>query len=172
MRVPNTDTQLYVQIVFAVKGRKNLIDESWEAELHKYITAIVQNKGQELMAINGMPDHIHIFVSLNGSGNISDIVREIKKSSHTFINENKFCPQKFQWQSGYGAFSYSQSAVPNVVRYILNQKEHHKKKTFKKEYIEFLEAFEIEYKDEYLFEWYDNKVSMTSDVAKEAVIEE
>lgn len=151
----DTYTQLYIQLVFAVKGRASLIKEEWEDELYKYITGIVQNRRHKMLAINGMPDHIHIFVGLNPADSISDLVREIKKSSNSFINEQKFTKVSFQWQSGFGAFSYSRSALDNVVNYIKNQKEHHRKKTFREEYLEFLKRYAIEYKEEYLFEWLD-----------------
>ncbi len=148
-----TFSQIYIQVVFAVKGRNNLIHNSWEEELYKYITGIVQNNEQKMLAIYGMPDHIHLLIGMKPSCCLSDLVREIKKSSNTFIKEKKFVKSKFEWQSGFGAFSYSYSALDNVIKYILNQKEHHKKKTFKEEYIEFLQKFSVEYKDEYLFEW-------------------
>jgi putative transposase len=122
-----TFSQIYIQIVFAVEHRDSLISPEWEEELYKYITGIVQNKGQKILAINGMPDHI--------------------------IKEKKFSKFKFNWQEGYGAFSYSHSAIDNVVKYVMNQKEHHKKQSFREEYLEFLNKFQIEYKDEYLFQW-------------------
>ncbi len=150
-----TFSQIYIQVVFAVKGRDSLIHTSWEEELYKYITGIVQNKEQKMLAINGIPDHIHFFIGMKPSCCLSDLVREIKKSSNDFIKEKKFSKFKFQWQEGYGAFSYSHSNLDNVIMYIMNQKEHHKKKTFKDEYMEFLRKFEIEFKDEYLFEWID-----------------
>lgn len=149
----STYSQIYIQVVFAVKGRESLISTSWEDELYKYTTGIITNKGQKLLAINGMPDHIHILISMKPSCCLSDLVREIKKSTNEFIKEKKFTRLNFQWQEGYGAFSYSHSALDNVIAYIGNQKEHHKKKSFKEEYIEFLNKFKIEYKDEYLFEW-------------------
>ncbi len=149
----STFSQLYIQIVFAVKGRQSLIQQNWEEELFKYITGIVQNKGQKMLAINGMPDHIHFLIGMKPSCCLSDLVREIKKASNVFINEKKFCQFKFEWQEGYGAFSYSHSALDNVIGYIANQKEHHRKKTFKEEYVDFLKKFEVEYKEEYLFEW-------------------
>jgi REP element-mobilizing transposase RayT len=148
----STYSQIYIHIVFAVKGRKSFIQQSWEEELYKYITGIVQNKGQKMLAINGMSDHIHILIGMKPSCNLSDLVREIKKSSNGFINEKKFCQFKFEWQEGYGAFSYSHSALDNVISYIANQKEHHRKKSFQEEYIDFLKKFEVEYKEEYLFE--------------------
>lgn len=149
----STYSQIYIQVVFAVKGRDSLISKTWEDELYKYITGIITNKGQKLLAINGMPDHIHILIGMKPSCCLSDLVREIKKATNEFIKEKKFTRLNFQWQEGYGAFSYSHSALDNVIAYIGNQKEHHKKKSFKEEYIEFLNKFKIEYKDEYLFEW-------------------
>jgi REP element-mobilizing transposase RayT len=148
-----TFSKIYIQLVFAVKGRNSLISNLWEEELYKYITGIVRNKEQKMLAINGMPDHIHLFIGMKPSCCLSDLVREIKKSSNNFINEKKFTDFKFQWQEGYGAFSYSHSNLDNVIKYVMNQKEHHKVLSFKEEYIEFLQKFEIEFKDEYLFEW-------------------
>ncbi len=149
----STYSQIYIQVVFAVKGRISLISNSWETELYKYITGIITNKGQKILAINGMPDHIHILIGMKPNCCLSDLVREIKKSTNEFIKGKKFTRLNFQWQEGYGAFSYSHSALDNVIAYIGNQKEHHKKKSFKEEYIEFLNKFKIEYKKEHLFEW-------------------
>lgn len=151
--MPNTYTQIYIQIVFAVKGRNSLIHHSWEEQLYKYITGIVQNKEQKMLAINGLPDHIHFLIGMKPDCTLSDLVREIKKSSNAFIKENKFTKLRFQWQEGFGAFSYSHSQLDDVVGYIMNQKQHHKKKTFKEEYLELLTKFNIEFKNEYLFEW-------------------
>ncbi|GAB1415795.1 IS200/IS605 family transposase [Paludibacter sp.] len=148
-----TFSQIYIQIVFAVDHRNSLISSEWEVELYKYITGIVQNKGQKMLAINGMPDHIHIFIGMKPSCCLSDLVREIKKSSNEFIRENKFLKYKFNWQEGYGAFSYSHSAIDNVIKYVMSQKEHHKKRTFRNEYLDFLQKFQIEFKEEYLFKW-------------------
>jgi REP element-mobilizing transposase RayT len=149
----NTYTQIYVHIVFSVKGRNSLIHQSWEEKLYQYITGIIRNKGQKLLAINGMPDHIHILIGMKPDCNLSELVREIKKSSNDFIKENYLTPFNFQWQSGFGAFSYSQSQLDNVIAYIANQKEHHQTKTFKAEYLELLKKFNIDFKNEYLFEW-------------------
>lgn len=149
----NTYTQIYIQIVFAVKGRQNLISKENREELHKFITGIVSNRGQKLFAVFAMPDHVHILVSMSPNVSISDLVRDIKAGSSKFINDSQWINGKFNWQEGYGAFSYSKSSVDKVVKYILNQEEHHKKKTFKEEYLGFLEKFEIEYDSEYLFEW-------------------
>jgi REP element-mobilizing transposase RayT len=137
----------------AVKGRESLIQHSWEEDLYKYISGIVKHKGQKMIAINGMPDHIHFLIGMRPSCCLSDLIREIKKSSNEYINENKLSHFKFQWQEGFGAFSYSQSSLDNVIAYIHNQKEHHKKKSFKSEYKEILESFQLDYKDEFLFEW-------------------
>lgn len=149
----STFSQIYIQIVFAVKGRQSLILSKWEEDLYKYITGIVQNKEQKLLAINGMPDHIHILIGMRPSCTLSDLVREVKKSSNEFVNDNGFCRQKFEWQEGYGAFSYSHSSLDNVIGYINNQKEHHRVKTFKEEYHLLLTKFEIEFDEKYLFEW-------------------
>lgn len=151
--MPGTFSQIYIQVVFAVKGRESLIHHSWEEELYKYISGIVKNKEQKMLAINGMPDHIHFLIGMKPSCCLSDLVREIKKSSNDFINQKKFSRYKFQWQEGYGAFSYSHSALDNVIAYINNQKKHHRKQTFREEYKDFLAKFQIEYKNEYLFEW-------------------
>ncbi len=148
-----TFSQIYIQVVFAVKGRNNFISPGWENELYKYTTGIVQNKGQKMLAINGMPDHIHFLIGMKPSCCLSDLVREIKKSSNSFIRDKKFVSDKFEWQVGYGAFSYSHSALDSVINYIQNQKVHHRKKAFKEEYIDFLRKFKIEFKSEYLFEW-------------------
>lgn len=148
-----TFSQIYIQIVFAVKGRESLISDSWEEELFKYITGIISNKGQKLLAINGMPDHIHFLIGMKPSCCLSDLVREIKKSSNEWINKKEFSKFKFQWQEGYGAFSYSHSSLDNVIVYIQNQKERHRRKSFREEYKEFLSHFQIDHKDEYLFKW-------------------
>lgn len=146
-------SQIYIQIVFAVKGRENLIHHTWEEKLYKYITGIVRNKSQKMLAINGMPDHIHFLIGMKPTCCLSDLVREIKKSSNEFIREKKYCKSRFNWQEGYGAFSYNHSSLNNVIAYITNQKKHHKKVTFKQEYIDFLIKFNIDYQPEYLFEW-------------------
>ena len=152
----NTYTQIYIQIVFAVKGRQNLIAKENREELHKFITGIVTNRGQKLFAVFAMPDHVHILVSIGPTILISDLVRDIKAGSSKFINDKKWINGKFNWQEGYGAFSYSKSSVDSVVKYILNQEEHHKNKKFKEEYLGLLEKFEIEYDQKYLFEWIED----------------
>jgi len=150
-----TYTQIYIQVIFAVKGRQNQIISDWENDLYKYITGIVQNKGQKMLAINGMPDHIHLLIGMKPTCCLSDLVREMKKSTNAWVKEQNFVRGKFQWQEGYGAFSYSRSALDNVIAYIANQKKHHRKKSFREEYTDFLQKFEIEYQNEYLFEWYE-----------------
>lgn len=147
----NTYTQLYIHIVFAVKFRKSVIDISWEERLHKYIIAIVQNNEHKMLALNSASDHIHLFIGLNPKESISELLRKIKGDSSEWINKEKLTEHKFQWQEGYGAFSHSKSQIDNVVKYILNQKEHHKKKTFREEYVKILEDFNIDYNEKYIF---------------------
>ncbi len=153
--MPGTFTQLYLQIVFAVSGRQSLVQAAWEDQLYRYITGVVQNKEQKMLAINGMPDHLHFLIGMKPSCCLSDLIREVKKSSNEFINQNKFTPGKFNWQEGYGAFSYSHSALGTVISYINSQKKHHQKKTFREEYLEFLTKLDIPYQQQYLFEWTD-----------------
>ena len=148
-----TFSQIYIQIVFAVKGRQNLIDRSFKEDLNKYITGIIKGKNQKPIILNGMSDHIHAFVGLRPSLSISDLARDIKNNSSNYINENGFTNKKFSWQEGFGAFSYSHSHIQNVYNYILNQEEHHRKRSFKEEYIELLKNFEIDHDEKYLFEW-------------------
>jgi len=150
-----TYSQIYIHVVFAVKGRENLISPRWEEELYKYIAGVIRNKNQKPIIIGGMPDHIHAFIGFKPSMSISDLVRDIKNNSSRFINDNGYIRGKFCWQEGYGVFSYSHSHVENVYNYILNQKEHHSGKTFRKEYLEYLKEFEVEYDDKFLFEWYE-----------------
>lgn len=153
--MPGTFSQIYIQIVFAVKGRENLIADNWKTELHKYIAGIIRGKGQKPIIVNGMPDHIHALVGLKPAMALSDLVRDIKNNATNFVNEHRFVKGKFAWQESYGAFSYSHSHIGRVYDYILNQEKHHQMKTFKQEYIEFLKIFELEYDEKYLFDWYD-----------------
>jgi REP element-mobilizing transposase RayT len=139
--------------VFAVNGRENLISKIHREELHKYITGIVQNRGQKMLSIFCMPDHVHLLVEIKPSITISDLVRDIKAGSSNFINQQYYVNGKFNWQEGFGAFSYSKSQIDTVIKYILSQEEHHKKTTFREEYFDFLEKFEIDYDEKYLFEW-------------------
>lgn len=151
--MPNTYSQIYIQIIFAVKGRENLISKNNREELHKYITGIVQKREQKMLSIFSMPDHTHLLIGLKPSIAISDLVRDIKAGSSNFINEKKWIQGKFNWQEGFGAFSYSRSQIDDVIKYILNQEEHHKKKTFREEYLDFLVKFDVQYDNKYLFEW-------------------
>ena len=151
--MPNTYSQIYIQIVFAVKGRENLISKIHREELHKYITGIVQNRGQKMLSIFCMPDHVHLLVGIKPSMTISDLVRDLKAGSSNFINQQHWVKGKFNWQEGFGAFSYSKSQIDNVIKYILSQEEHHKKTTFREEYFDFLKKFEIDYDEKYVFEW-------------------
>ncbi len=149
--MPNTYTQLYIHYVFAAKYRAAILHESWDERLRLYITAIAQNHGHKMLAINNMPDHLHLFVGANPTESMSDFMRIIKSESSEWINKEKFTRNKFHWQDGYGAFSYSRSQIDKVVKYILNQQEHHKKITFLDEYRKLLRAFNVEYDERYIF---------------------
>ena len=149
----NTYSQVYLQFIFAVKGRQNLISKRHNNELQKYITGVVQNRKQKMLAINNVPDHLHMLVGFGTTMSISDFMEEVKSIASKFINEKGWIKGKFEWQRGYGVFSYSCSQINNVIKYIINQQEHHKRKTFKEEYLEFLKKFEIEYNEKYLFDW-------------------
>jgi putative transposase len=148
-----TYSQIYVQIVFAVKGRQNLLAKEWRDDVFKYMSGIIKNKGQKPIIVNGVADHVHAFIGLKPSIALSDLVRDVKNNSTNFINDNKWITGKFSWQEGYGAFSYAHSQIENVYNYILNQEQHHAKQTFQEEYMDFLREFEIEHYVKYLFEW-------------------
>ena len=150
-----TFSQIYIHLVFAVQNRESMIQPSWEEELYKYTTGIVQNKKQKMLAINGMPDHVHIFIGMRPHQSISALIQNVKTESSKWIKAQNLSSYPFAWQEGYGAFSYSHSALDNVIGYINNQKMHHKRQTFRDEYLEFLRKFQIDFKDEYLFEWID-----------------
>jgi putative transposase len=147
----NTYTQLHIQLVFAVKYRAALIQKVWNGRLHQYITGIVQNNEHKMLQINSMPDHIHIFIGMRPHQAISSLVQNVKAESSKWIRDNEFCKSVFAWQNGFGAFSYSNSHVDRVVRYIQNQEAHHKKETFLDEYKRLLKAFEIDYNEQYIF---------------------
>ena len=149
----NTFSQIYLQFVFAVKGRQSLIAKENKEELHKYITGLVQNRKAKMLAVHCMPDHMHLFVGFKPSVLISDFVKEIKVETNEFINEKKWVNGRFNWQEGHGVFSYSHSHIERVVNYVLNQETHHQKKTFRQEYHELLEKFEIPYEERYLFDF-------------------
>lgn len=147
----NTYTQIHIHVVFCVQNRLCLIKDGWEERLYKYITGIVKNNNHVLLAINGMPDHVHILIGMRPTQSLSDLMQDVKGSSSKWINENRFTRAKFSWQSGFGAFSHSKSQVPTVINYINNQKEHHRKKTFIEEYAELLRDFEIDHDKRYIF---------------------
>ena len=152
---PGAYTQLYVHLVFAVKYRERLLTEEMRVELFKYISGIISNRNHKVIIINGMTDHIHILIGLNPNDKISDLIACIKRESSSFINEKKLFRGKFHWQDGYGAFSYSRSQLDVVYNYIANQEVHHKKRTFREEYVELLTKFEIKYDVKYLFDFFD-----------------
>jgi len=147
----NTFTQIHLQCVFAVKYRDAVIGKSWEERLHKYIIAILNNNGHKLLAINSMPDHLHLFFGMRPHQSLSDLMRLVKGDSSEWINSQKLVKGKFRWQEGYGAFSYSKSHTDAVIKYILNQEEHHRKRSFLEEYTEMLKKFEVEYDEKYIF---------------------
>ena len=147
----NTYTQIHIQAVFAVQNRESIISNSWKDELYKYITGIIQTNGHKLLAINGMPDHVHILLGIRPTQSLSDLMQDVKGHSSLWVNKNELVKGKFSWQEGYGAFSYSKSQVSRVINYIENQEKHHAKKTFKQEYEEFLDAFEVDYDKRFVF---------------------
>jgi putative transposase len=151
----NTFSQIYLQFVFAVKYRQALIKKENKEELHKYITGLVQRRKSKMLAVNCMPDHTHLFVGFKPTTPIADFIKEIKVESNEFINNKKWTNQKFNWQEGYGVFSYSRSHIDPVVKYVLNQEKHHQKKTFRQEYQLFLDKFEIPFDERYLFDFFD-----------------
>lgn len=150
-----TFSQMFIQLVFAVKGRQNFLQPSWRTEVFKYMSGIIKQKDQKPIIVNGVTDHVHLFIGLRPAMAVSDLARDVKNNSCNFINNNQFLHNKFNWQEGFGAFSYSHSQINNVYQYILNQEAHHKKQTFKEEYKTFLALFEVPYVEKYLFEWYD-----------------
>jgi REP element-mobilizing transposase RayT len=154
---PGTFSKIYLHIIFGVKWRKCLIKPDWESEIFKYISAFLKNNDLQLIQINGMPDHIHILIRIRPSTNISDLIREVKKSSNKFINSRFMLESKFEWQGGYGVFSVSESSLDIVRRYIQNQKTHHKDRKFKEEYKLLLDKHKVDYKEEFLFDFLDEE---------------
>lgn len=152
---PGTFTQIYIQLIFSPLYREALLHPHIRPEVFSYMSGIITNLGHKSIIVNGMADHVHLFIGLNPKLSISETVKEIKRASSLFINQQKFFPGKFQWQSGYGGFSYSQSQIERVYQYILNQQEHHKKKSFKEEYMGFLKKYDIEFENQYLFEFFN-----------------
>ena len=149
--MPNTYTQIHIHLVFAVKFRQAQIQSDWRDRLYKYITGIIQNNGHKLLIINGMPDHIHILIGFRTTKTLADLVLYIKQMSSLWANENRLTNQKFAWQEGFGAFSYGHSQLSTIIKYIENQEEHHKKRSFIEEYKAFLKLFEIDFNEKYLF---------------------
>lgn len=147
----NTYTQIYIHVVFAVEGRQYLIPAKHNDELQKYVTGIVSGQKQKLIAVNNMPDHVHMLIGLRPDCSLSDLVRDVKAGSSKFINEQRWMVGRFSWQEGFGAFSYSRSQLGAVIRYIENQQRHHATKSFREEYLELLEKFEIAYDPKYVF---------------------
>lgn len=147
----NTYTQLHVQLVFAVKYREAMIQKEWKDRLHQYVTGIIQNNDHKMLQINSVLDHIHIFIGMRPHQAISALVQNVKTETSKWIKENKFCDSAFAWQEGFGAFSYSKSHVPDVIRYIQNQEAHHKKETFLNEFRKMLKTFEVDFDEQYIF---------------------
>jgi len=147
----NTYTQIHIQVVFAVQNRQSLIRDEWKDELFKYITSIIQNNEHKLLQINGMPDHVHILFGLRPVQALSDLMKQVKQDSSKWINQNRLAREKFFWQEGYGAFSYSKSQLPKVIKYIQTQEKHHRKQTFREEYLALLEAHGVDYDERYIF---------------------
>lgn len=151
----NTYKQAYFHLIFSPKNRDALIQKSWKNDLEKYITGIIQNHRHKLLAIGTMPDHMHIFIGYNLNHLIPDLVEEIKTSCNKWIKQNKLSKFQFEWQKGYGAFTHSHSQIESVINYILNQEKHHKKKSFKEEYLDMLRKNEIAFNDDYIFDFFD-----------------
>lgn len=156
----NTYSQIYIQTVFAVQGRQNLVAREHKEELHKYITGIVMNQGHKLLATHCMPDHIHILIGFRPAKALSYLMREVKADSCNFINDKKWVCGRFSWQEGSGAFSYGHSQLTSIIRYIRNQEQHHLKKSFRDEYLQFLKRFDVNYDPKYLFD-FDSKVPVS-----------
>ncbi len=148
-----TYSQIYIRVVFAVKGRQNLLCKDWRDEVFKYMCGIIKNKGHKPIIVNGVSDHVHAFIGLKPFMALSDLVRDLKNNSTNFINDHAWISGKFCWQEGYGAFSYSHSQIAYVYNYILKQEKHHSQQTFQNEYLDFLKKYEIEHDMKYLFEW-------------------
>lgn len=146
----NTYTQIHIQTVFAVKNRQSLIKSEWKEDLYKYITGIIQAYDHKVLQINGVSDHIHIFFGMRPTQSISELMKQVKQDSSKWINTNALAKGKFSWQAGYGAFSYSKSEVPRIIKYIANQEEHHKVKSLEEEYKLLLEEFKIDYDERFV----------------------
>lgn len=149
----NTFSQIYIQTVFAVNGRLSLIRDDFREDLYKYMTGIIRNKGQKLISINGMPDHVHVLIGLRPAMALADLVQDIKVDSSNFINKKKWVHGKFSWQEGYGAFSYGHSQLDTIIQYIQNQERHHKRSSFKDEYLSLLRKFDVAFDEKYVFDF-------------------
>ncbi len=147
----NTYSQIYIQVVFAVQGRQILIQRQNKEELHKFITGIVRERGQKLLAVHCMPDHTHILLGLKPAAALSDVVRDVKNGSTNFINRKRWVLGRFCWQEGFGAFSYGHSQLTGIINYIRDQERHHARRSFREEYVQFLQKYEIEHDEKYLF---------------------
>ena len=147
----NTFTQIHIHAVVAVKFRASVISPVWKERLHQYITGIIQNKDHKMLSINSMPDHLHLFFGFRPTQSLSDLMRLVKGESSEWINKEKIASSTFRWQDGYGAFSYARSQVKTVAKYIEDQENHHKKKTFLDEYKDFLKMFEVDFDEQYIF---------------------
>ena len=152
---PGAFTQIYIQLVFSPLYKESLLVKAIRPRIFEYMSGIISHLGHKSIIVNGMADHVHLFLGLNPKLSVSDTVKEIKRGSSTFINEQRFFPGKFQWQNDYGGFSYSQSHIEKVYQYILNQEKHHHKQTFKEEYLAFLKKYDIEFEDQYLFQFFE-----------------
>ena len=148
----NTYTQIQIHAVYAVKHRHALIQKKWQTELHKYTTGIITNQGHKLLAINSVQDHLHLLIGMRPVQSLSDLMEEVKRSSSKWINEKQLASHHFNWQAGFGAFSVGSSSIPVVVNYIMNQEEHHRKKTFREEYLELLKEYDINFDERYIFQ--------------------
>lgn len=147
----NTYTQIHIQVVFTVQNRDCIIQETWKNELYKYISGIINNHNHKVLAINGMPDHVHILIGMRPTQSLSELMQDVKGDSSKWINQKRFTKGKFSWQEGFGAFSYSKSHINQVIDYIKNQEEHHKKWSFLEEYRTFLEKYDVEFDQRYIF---------------------
>ena len=148
-----TYSQIYIQTVFAVKGRSNLLLKPWRNEVFKYMAGIIKGKNQKPIIVNGIENHVHLFIGLKPAMAVSDLIRDVKNNTSNFINERQFVQGIFSWQEGHGSFSYSHSQIEQVYQYIMNQEAHHHTKTFREEYLGLLDNYEIEYDERYLFDW-------------------
>jgi REP element-mobilizing transposase RayT len=155
MVMANTYSQINIHCVFAVKGRENIITQDFRDDLHRYIAGILKHKGAFPLAVGGWLDHVHAFFEMPLTIAISDLMRDVKASSSGWMNEKRFVGRKFHWQDGYGAFSYSRSQRDQVIKYIVEQEKHHKRKTFREEYLELLKNFDIPFDERYIFQFYD-----------------